>query len=387
MKQHIDAGLSNLAQDIRELRTTVTSMRRLSVSPGNTLLSPDPHTSPTLAKPSERQYHDTAQKVLRMKRAGSVHHIAAVDSSANTPTVEVSSPTTSVSGAAADQKVVTTLKTQHEEVQNLRREIGVLRQVYVDFANQTKTLFGELRTQNNRVQSIAGTKLSADRSFGAAGIAKLESETADVIVKGDEVQDAIDQMKSDFLRGMRISPSHVSEVATKLAAVTRKRKEVADWGVAEKPSWKLMWSNELANIIEEERVVKEQEGFLAELKEDLEEVTGMFKHIQEAAKAKQVVARPPRDYVPPAPSEDHQGLSTVLLEVKSLNPNPEKRLAAIERAEKERQRKIENRSDEFADELGSFVGGSKLRKSGGFEETERVRQVSLAPGPVLVTPS
>lgn len=378
MKQHIDAGLSNLAQDIRELRTTVTTMRRMSTSPGNTLLSPDPHTSPTLAKPSERQYQDTAQKVLRMKRAGSVNNIAAIDAGSPAPAVEVTSPTTSVSGAAADQKVVTTLKAQHDEVQGLRREIGVLRQVYVDFANQTKTLFGELRVQTSRVQTIAATKLSVDRSFVVAGISKLEAETTDVIVQGDEVQDSIDQMKADFLRGVRITPGQLSETAAKLSLVTRKRRELADWAGAEKPRWKELWSTELENVINEEKTVKDQEGFLAELKEDLEEVTVMFKNIQQAAKVKSAAPKAVRDYVPPAPSEDHQGLSTVLLEVRSLNPNPEKRLEAIERAEKERQRKNENRTDEFADELGNFVGGGKLRKSGGFEETERVRMVSRA---------
>lgn len=379
VKQHIDAGLSNLAQDIRELRTTVTTMRRMSVAPSNTLLSPDPHTSPTLVKPSEQQYHDTAQKVLRMKRAGSVNNIAAIDAGAPPPpVVEVSSPTTSVSGAAADQRVVATLKTQHDEVQNLRREIGVLRQVYVDFANQTKTLFGELRVQTGRVQTIAATKLSVDRSFVVAGITKLEAETTDVIVQGDEVQDSIDQMKADFLRGVRITPGQLSETAAKLSLVTRKRRELADWAGAEKPRWKELWSTELENVINEEKTVKDQEGFLAELKEDLEEVTVMFKNIQQAAKVKSAAPKAVRDYVPPAPSEDHQGLSTVLLEVRSLNPNPERRLEAIERAEKERQRKNENRTDEFADELGHFVTGSKLRKSGGFEETERVRQVSGA---------
>lgn len=393
VKQHIDLGLSTLSQEFKELRATVTAMKRQSAM---TLFSPEvQHSSP--ARPSDRQFQDTANKVVRLRRLGSPNPDSTPSSlgiptstsslSLATPTIaELTASEAEAKAAPGGQQsptdaqfatqMVGTLKTQHEEVQNLRREIGVLRQVYVDFANQTKSLFGEMRVQTSRVQTLAATKISADRSFVQAGTAKLESESADLIIKGDEVQDAIDQMKADFLRGIRITPGQLSEVASNLASVTRKRKELVDWVAAEKPSWKLLWSTELTNIINEETTVKDQEGFLAELKDDLEDVAAVFKNIQQAAKHKQASQRPLKEFVPQAPDEDHQGLSTVLLEVKSLNPNPERRLEAIERAEKERQRKLENRTDEFADELGEFVTSGKLKKSGGVEETERLREVS-----------
>ena len=66
----------------------------------------------------------------------------------------------------------------------------------------------------------------------------------------------------------------------------------------------------------------------------------------------------------------------VLGEVKALQPNHEGRLEAIERAEKARQKELEGRRDgEFKKELGAFVEEGKLKKSGGIEEVERLRQV------------
>ena len=57
------------------------------------------------------------------------------------------------------------------------------------------------------------------------------------------------------------------------------------------------------------------------------------------------------------------------------SPNHESRLEAIERAEKARQKDLESRKGgEFQKELGNFVEEGRLKKSGGFEEVERVRK-------------
>jgi hypothetical protein len=64
----------------------------------------------------------------------------------------------------------------------------------------------------------------------------------------------------------------------------------------------------------------------------------------------------------------------VLGEVRALQPNHESRLEAIERAEKARKKELETRRiGLFQKELGAFVEEGKLKKSGGVEETERLR--------------
>jgi hypothetical protein len=65
---------------------------------------------------------------------------------------------------------------------------------------------------------------------------------------------------------------------------------------------------------------------------------------------------------------------SVLGEVRALQPNHESRLEAIERAEKNRKKELETRRiGLFQKELGSFVQDGKLKKSGGVEEAERLR--------------
>ncbi|GAA6024019.1 hypothetical protein JCM11491_000534 [Sporobolomyces phaffii] len=441
VKQHIDHGLTSLAQDIKELRSHVFSMRRLSVS-ANTLahqspsqlLSPEQpppplgSTSPSLRpSPSEAQFQDAAQRVLRMKRLGSVVDLAPDDrgtedverrttpasapNQAGDKNDEVEeekrsterdaattaagvppppTPTTPTSSVAATHEVVSTLKSQHAEVQHLRREIGVLRQVYVDFTRETKDLFSQARVQTSRVHHLAATKLSTDRAFVEAGTARLELDSTNLVVQVDELQDAVDQLREDTVKGVRPRPQQLADLATRLGVATDARAGLVEWLADVKPSWAQKWSQELSKILGEQKAVETQETLLTELCDDLDDVAGVFNKIQAVAKQlKPGTAGPSssnsgsgggglaptgRNLRELGGGDSQEGLSTVLLEVKALQPDPAKRLEAIAKAERQRELSLQNKTDEFQDELGEFVGLGKLKKSGGIEETERLRQ-------------
>ena len=49
-------------------------------------------------------------------------------------------------------------------------------------------------------------------------------------------------------------------------------------------------------------------------------------------------------------------------------------MKAIEANQKNRERELASRSDEFQEELTGFVSGKRLKMTGGAEEVERVRQ-------------
>lgn len=433
VKQHIDQGLLALAQEMKELKTTVTAMRRVSVS-ANTLFSPEPSShlhasasSPVIrASPSERQFQDAAQKVIRMRRLGSTNALASPSPDAEPlspksegpppPTTSTSTlpppitttaalpATTATTATTADTdsllsptrsdaysaQVVSTLKTQHSEVQNLRRDISVLRQIYVDFAAQTKDMMAATRVQTSHVANLAAKKISQERKFVEAGTAKLEAESTDLVVKVDELQDTIDQIRQDTLRGIRARPSQLSELGVALNKATKERQEMMEWVAKVKPSWATTWSEELQVVLTEQALVQDKETLLRELGEDLDDVKGVLKNIETVSKqsgggGKGVNGvgggRPnPRtfdfggnDGSSAGGSEDGQ-TPAFLLEVRGLRPDPQKRLDAIARAEERRQAELASRTDEFADELGGFVAGGRLKKSGGIEETERVRQ-------------
>ncbi|GAA5886674.1 hypothetical protein JCM16303_001406 [Sporobolomyces ruberrimus] len=448
VKQHIDQGMTSLAQDIKELRSHVFSMRRLSVSAPNAtnnnqntlLLSPEPPhsgggsgggggTSPSLRpSPSEAQFQDAAQRVLRMKRLGSVASIAPdekeetveekgeeevvkksteVASPAKTvePTNEEAedhapkTPMTPSTPTQSTTEIVSTLKSQHAEVQNLRREISVLRQIYVDFTSQTKEMFSTVRVQNSRVHHLASTKLSTDRAFVEAGTSKLEQDSTNLVVKVDELQDTVEQLREDTVKGVRPRPLQLNEMSSQLKKATDQREKLVEWLKEVKPSWSQKWSQELSKILGEQKAVETQETLLNELKDDLDDVQGVFNKIQAVAKQLKPTTTTTgtgggggggggsfvnqlsssaggggRNLRELGGGDSQEGLSTVLLEVKALQPDPAKRLEAIAKAERQRELALQNKSDDFADELGDFVGQGKLKKSGGIEETERLRQ-------------
>ena len=315
--------MSTLAQDIKELRATVTAMRRLSVSASSAtlampLLSPSSQpshegagTSPTLrGAPSEKQYQQAAHKVLAMRKLHSTPNLAGVGEGDEpplpTPEAVVTAPTSPVPAPAplagaeteADRSpapvsaapqtvvepfspstsvapIVETLKSQHAEVQNLRREIGVLRQVYADFTTSTKEMFASVRVQTSHVQHLAQSKLSTDRAFVEAGTAKLEAESTDLVLQVDTLQDTIDSIRTDTLRGVKPRAQQLNEVASALSKATAARAKLASWLADVKPTWSQMWSVELSKILAEQKAVEEQGTLLTELDDDLKPQLGV----------------------------------------------------------------------------------------------------------------
>ncbi|KAK4050371.1 Bud site selection protein 6 [Microbotryomycetes sp. JL201] len=432
VKAHIDNGLASLTQEMKELKSTVTAMRRVSIS-ANTLLSPDLNgpsstigvggtglSSPIVrASPSERQFQDAANKVARVRRLGSIADISAVQEQSEQRNVNenagnravrnaeidtntdaapeatsaaaaaaaaaASSPTQSVSSDTYTAQVVVTLKQQHEQVSNLRHEIGVLRQVYLDFASQTKDMINHVRVQSSQVHKIAASKLSKDRSFVEAGTTKLDTDSTELVVKVDELSDTIEAIRADTVRGIRARPSQLSELKTQLNKLDKTRVDLSEWLGVVKPKWQELWSNELAKVLGEQERVQTQETLLNDLAVDLDDVRDVLgkveivsKQVKTSRVSSSTVGPTYGAGTSPDPERDDEQQSLnregVLLQVQSLKPDPTKRLEAIEKAERQRQLELASRTDEFEQELSGFVQQNKLKKSGGIEETERRRQ-------------
>lgn len=86
-------------------------------------------------------------------------------------------------------------------------------------------------------------------------------------------------------------------------------------------------------------------------------------------------------YRPPSPSSNNgetpqSSLSSVLFEIQGAKVDPTKRLKAIENAQRMRERELAEKGsgNELSNQLSEFVDGRKLKKTGGVEETERVRE-------------
>jgi hypothetical protein len=151
----------------------------------------------------------------------------------------------------------------------------------------------------------------------------------------------------------------------------------------ERPVWTKIWEKELQVVCNDREEVTMQEDLATDLEDDLFKATQTFALVEEATK--QQMADIPGSTTPrnisrglnhvraADPTAAKEG---VLGEVRALRPNHANRLEAIERAERLRQKELENRrGGEFQKELGNFVEEGKLKKAGGFEEVERARKL------------
>lgn len=397
VKQHIDEGLSALARDLKELKAAMNSSKRASVAliAAQSGQPPQSILSPARPAPTDEQLQTAAQGVLEMKRklSASADKPAQIDSSLRDDLrADGSAPSTPITEARV-QKLASELKSSIQEVRTARRDIGVLRQMYTDFRSETATIIGTLRTQTERVKDIANSKVAGSRAFIDTGKAKLDSRSQELLTTIEDLQDSIDDLKNDVtVKRIRPRPKQIESVQGIIASSQTELDELSKYIGTVKPMWKKTWEAELQNIVEEQHLLNYQEELLADLKTDHENVVALFTQIQEYVSLQHTAKGRKPSYRPPSPDINHEGLTTVLLEVKGRPQASDKRMKAIEQAEKARQKEVAERTDEFAAELGGFVENRKLKKTGkrhcgfakktaltlatgGAEEAERIRQL------------
>ncbi|KIP02833.1 hypothetical protein PHLGIDRAFT_111593 [Phlebiopsis gigantea 11061_1 CR5-6] len=381
IKQHIDTQIGSLAQDIKDLRTTVAQTRRNSFPPPMIVGQPLSESTPTAPRPSDRQLRNVARRLSKMlpppedetTPRGTPEPVPAQTTGmALQPQMTGASVTSEYS-----TRIVNDLKTQFDEVQNLRRDLGIMRQLYTDFMKQTKDSLGALRTQTQTVRQLANAKVGGARAYIDDGKNKLDNRSQTVLTKMEELQDTVEAIKDDVLkRNIQPRPQVLRSVKADVDAAAAELENLKDHIQTVKPMWKKTWEEELQNIVEEQQFLTHQEEFLHDLLEDHKAVVEVYGHVEKVISLRgsgSAKARA-RSFRPPAPEEGHNGLSTVMLELRGSGADAERRMKAIAATEKQREKDLKNRPDEFQSELSTFVGGRKLKMTGGADEIERVRQ-------------
>jgi len=187
----------------------------------------------------------------------------------------------------------------------------------------------------------------------------------------------IEGVKDDVSkRQVTPKPGVVRQVKKDVEAVAAELASLSEHVNTVKPMWKKTWEEELQNIVEEQQFLSHQEELLADLLEDHKAAVEVFGHVEKfvAIRGQASVRGRGRGPVfrPPPPVEAEGGLDQVLLEIRGANIDPERRLKAIAANQRNREKDLQARSEEFEREL--VTQGKKLNKTGGAEETERVRQ-------------
>ncbi|KAI2704662.1 hypothetical protein CBS147332_7316 [Penicillium roqueforti] len=279
--------------------------------------------------------------------------------------------------------------TQIAELQSLRRDLAVLRQTYSNFTSDITGSMSAVRAKASKVKTVA-SDISTPTYEGDAGRARvntgkkeLAGESERLVARVDDLQDLVEDLRKDVVtRGVRPLPRQLEGVGRDISLVMKEIKKMQDFLAREKPVWTKIWEKELQLVCEERDQLTMQEDLAADLQDDLEKATQTFALVEQATK-EQVLTNATGSTAVRAPSrslgidptvDPMKAKDGVLGEVRALQPNHESRLEAIERAEKARKKELETRRiGLFQKELGAFVDEGKLKKSGGFEETERLR--------------
>ena len=358
VKKHIDEGLG----DIRTLVEGVRSVVDLQQS--------------ALQRVSDRQ-QSTAKDMARMAAAPTASQRASM---LEPPLGSGPSVGTSPVGAL-----------QLGEVQDLRRDLAVMRQTYSGFVSDIEASMTAIKKTAGTVKATAIKAVvpdlegAAGRTYLNTGREAIVKESSSIVERVEDLQDLVEDLRRDVVtRGVRPLPRQLETVGRDIASMTTEIKKFQEQLKREKPIWTKIWEQELAQVCEDRKELDVQEEICIDLESDVANAAEIFALVEQHTKqlmsdnnpaAQRSTSRglnpiPPNDSVDP-----HMAKEGVLGEVRALAVNHENRLEAIQRAEKARRKELESRrGGEFQKELGSFVGENRLKKTGGAEEIERLRK-------------
>lgn len=275
------------------------------------------------------------------------------------------------------------------EVQSLRRDIAALRKTYTSMSSDFTTSMNSIRQKGASVKSAAADAViptfegNAGRAHVNSGKKVLLQDSEALVNRVDDLSDLVEDLRKDVvMRGVRPRPRQLEDVSKDISVTVKELTKMKEFLKREKPIWTKIWEKELDLVCQERDELTQQEDLMADLHGDLEDLSGVFKLVEEATKQQNLQNGTPSGLrstsrnLPIDPDIDPQRAKDgVLGEVRALQPNHENRLEAIERAERARQRELESRKGgEFQREVEKFVEEGKLKKTGGAEEVERLRK-------------
>jgi hypothetical protein len=377
IKQHIDSQISMLSQDLKDLRVAVTTQQQRVPEPPfmPSFSEPLAESTPIAVRPSDRQFRQVANRLSRYigNSTGSTGPMSLLPQLPGTTIAPQMTGGSVLSDYSS--RVMTDLKTQFDEVQNLRRDLGVMRQLYTEFMKTTKDSLGSLKKQTQSVKQLASTNVGGARAYIDTGKSKLDTRSQNALTEIEKLQDTVENMRDDVLkRNITPKPQFLRTLKKDMDTLATELQSLSEHITTIKPMWKKTWEDELQQIVEEQQFLKHQEEFIADLLEDHKAVKEVFGHVEQVIGLKGTGPGRLRSRGGFKPPEEGGDVSSVMMEIRQAAVDPEKRLKAIEANQKNRRKELESRNDEMQEELIEFVGQKRLKMTGGAEEAERVRQ-------------
>ncbi|KIV88400.1 hypothetical protein PV10_08086 [Exophiala mesophila] len=352
VKKHIDEGIGGLSKALDGVKQLLEGQGTL------------------MQRFADRQL-ETSKEVARMSAVPSIHP-------SRTPTL-----------SQANFKSSTSSESSVLEIQSLRREIAVLRQTYSTMSADFAASMNDIRTKAAAVKATAADaanssyKGDAGRAHINEGKKTLSNDSEALVNRVDDLSDLVEELRKDVVtRGVRPLPRQLETISKDISATAKQLLKVKDFVKREKPVWTKIWEQELQVVMLERDDLTQQDELLHDLDGDLDDITNVFKLVEEAMKQQNLQAANnigrnlSRNLAIDIAADPHEAKTGMLDEVRALQPNHENRLEAIQRAEKARQKELASRKvGEFQREVEQFVEEGKLKKTGGMDEVERRRKM------------
>ncbi|CAI4047104.1 hypothetical protein N7582_003988 [Saccharomyces uvarum] len=267
-----------------------------------------------------------------------------------------------------------------KSVKDIQYELGKIKQVHNTNRTHIDETILNILEKVDKFKSLSfSTKNSSNRIYMEKSQTELGDLSDTLLSRVDDLQDVIEIMRKDVAeRRSQPAKKKLETVCRDLDNAQTDLARLQKFIDTEKPHWKKTWEAELDKVCEEQQFLTLQEELILDLNEDLGKALETFDLIKLCCEEQE--KNPLRSKNNPIlpimrPGTFSQVREQVMVAVQSLNPDHDGRVEAIDKAEKmwQMERKLKA-SNEFDDELETFVGSSNLKKSGGFEEVERIRK-------------
>ena len=263
VKEYIDSQVSSLTTELKDLKVTINSS----------------NSARTTSRPSRFQQYFPDEYLRRAVTLGR--------NSFQSFSLHQKTSSGNVLSDIPSLRVLKDLKTQFDEIQNLRDDLGEMRQIYGQFVNQTKTTFDTLREQATSVRQMV-SKIGGDRAYIDKGKGTLDNRSQNLLTRIEDLQDTVDAVKTDVLR-RKVSPNtrFLLSLKTGIDTTSGELESLNEQIRTVKPMWKKTWQNELQNVVEEQEFLRYQEELVSDLQKDYVALSEILLHLEQVISLQQ----------------------------------------------------------------------------------------------------
>ncbi|ORY94478.1 actin interacting protein 3-domain-containing protein [Syncephalastrum racemosum] len=271
--------------------------------------------------------------------------------------------------APSEKETVLAMKAR---INDLLQDMDHLRRISSAYEQETHDLIAKLRYHLSGQQQTAKT--------GKKRQQELQERCVAITQQLQECQDTVEELKLDVTqRRCRPSSAQLDHCQDEVNRLLQELSDLrTDTLTKTKPQWKAEWEAELQAIVSEQRFLKESEGWLQDADEDLQTLLDVVGQLRKVAEIQERQKPHVQGWIPKHDDDmeeaEEVGFDSVLRQLETVEVDHERRVKALQRAEKMRARELASRTDDFEKELSAFVDNKRLKQTGGAEMADQLRK-------------